>query len=100
MLIPLTALLLQASDQDWDALRSRLESAPQAVATFIERRAGCNHFLGEERYDPERSREIDAALTKLRCLQQEGDELKLRRIYRAQPKVLKLLDDTKDILSW
>lgn len=44
-----------AEDEAWDHLKTRIELAPQEVATFIERRTGCNHFDGEAGSDyPER----------------------------------------------
>jgi hypothetical protein len=74
--------------------------APQEVATFIERRAGCNHFSGEESYDRQRAEEIGRALRKLRCTDIESDERALRQIYHSRPIILQLLDDTRDLLGW
>ena len=93
-------LLLTPEEEAWAALRIRIESAPQAVATFIERRAGCNHFLGEEPYDPERAAQLRKALRELRCGRVERDQRRLIRTYRNRPDVVRLLKDTEDLLGW
>lgn len=95
----LIAMLLFAGDTLADDVATRLESAPHDVTAFIERRAGCNHFLGEEAYDPERTVELDRAIRKLRCNRLSRDEQRLRHAYRANSIVLQLLDDTADILG-
>jgi len=81
-------------------LRARVESAPKDVERFIVRRVGCNHFLGEEPYDQERAAELDRAIRDLRCAKLESNERTLRRVYRNQPAVLNLLDETADLLGW
>lgn len=90
--------MLQSPDgAAWDALRARIETSPPDVATFIERRAGCNHFYGEEPYDHQRAEEIKRALRELRCASVDSDERDLRRKHRRQPVILQLLSDTRDI---
>ncbi len=88
------------AEAEWDKLRARVEAAPPPVAAFIERRAGCNHFWGEDPYDRERAQQIDAALRKLRCNRLDADERALRRTYRRQPAVLVLITDTAEISGW
>lgn len=88
-------------EDDWDRLRARIELAPQDVATFIERRAGCNHFGGEVGSgDTERAQQVDAMLTELRCNAIETDERDLRAAHQHEPEVLKILDETLDLLPW
>ena len=84
------------TEESWEKLKVRIESAPQDVATFIKRRAGCNHFGGETGSgDPEREQQVPEDVTKLRCNEVEADERSLQRAYREQPKVLDLLKETR-----
>jgi len=99
-LLAAPVVLLAASVSSPDDVRERVERAPKEVAAFIERRANCNHFLGEERYDRERAAYIDRAVRKLRCHRLEQDESRLRRAYRDDPAILALLDETADSLGW
>jgi hypothetical protein len=96
------ALILQLSPEDpgRDALRTRVGSAPRKVAAFIERRAGCNHFLGEEPYDAERAAELKKAILELRCARIERDGLRLERTYRDRPDILRILKETEDLPGW
>ena len=93
-------LLIAASASVDDDVRARVERAPTDVADFVERRAGCNHFLGEEPYDEERAAELNRAIRELRCSGLDREERDLRRAYRLNPEVLRLLDDTAGILGW
>jgi hypothetical protein len=95
--LPVLVLLLSPEDGAWQALRTRVESSPRKVAAFIERRAGCNHFLGEEPYDPERAAELERAIRELRCSRVERDGRRLERTYRDRPEILRLLKDTEDL---
>jgi hypothetical protein len=88
-------------EETWESLRARIETSPQEVATFIERRTGCNHFWGEVGSgNAEREQQIGDALGELRCAELEADEDALRDAHHDEPEVLKLLDDTKDLLPW
>lgn len=69
-----------------------VERAPAPVRAFVERRAGCNHWAGEEPYDRERAREIATALRSLRCARLPVDERALRRRHVRQRDVLDILD--------
>ena len=93
-------LLLLTLETPVDDLRARVEAQPEAVRDFIERRAMCNHFLGEEPYDEERRRDLEQAIDELRCAVIEGDERTLRNLDAARPDILALLDETGDILAW
>ncbi len=94
------ALTPPLADAVWQALRDRIESAPPQIAAFIERRAGCNHFLGEEPYDRARRAEIEAALKELSCDRIDEDERSLRAAHSGRPAILELLTDTADITGW
>ncbi|HEX8379353.1 MAG TPA: hypothetical protein VF619_02240 [Allosphingosinicella sp.] len=93
-------LLLSPEDPAGQALRARVESAPRKVAAFIERRAGCNHFLGEEPYDRERAAELNRTIRELRCNRVERDQRRLERTYRGRTDILQLLKQTEDLPGW
>lgn len=57
----------------------------------MERRIDCDHWTGEEAYDAARGRQIERAISDLRCARIEEDEARLRARYRADPVVLKAL---------
>jgi hypothetical protein len=99
LLAALAAVLAVPSSAEADLI-ARVERAPKDVSSFIERRAGCNHWLGEVPYDDARGAEIARAVRHLRCGDLEREEGKLRRRYRQQPVVLMLLDETTDMLAW
>lgn len=101
MIVVLTLLvLMQPAQQGEEELRVRVDRAPPEVAAFIERRAGCNHWQGEEPYDRERAAEIAGTLRELRCGRIERDERALVRKYRNRSDVIQLLCETRDILGW
>ncbi len=83
-----------------DALTSRVEAAPRDVREFVMRRAGCNHFLGEDPYGDERRRQLAEALRDLRCDRLEADGRAIQKRYRHKADVVELLDATKDMLGW
>jgi hypothetical protein len=66
---------------------------PADVKAFVERRAQCGHWAGEEPYDPARGREIAAAMRRLRCDTIDADAARLRQRHQRTPGVAKLLDD-------
>lgn len=72
---------------------------PDDVRTFIDRRAQCNHWNGEEPYDTVRSAQISAAESSLRCLAVEADEKVLRQRYDRNRDILKALDVSRDWTS-
>jgi hypothetical protein len=90
----LAALLLLAEEMP---LRARLAALPRPVAAFIERRADCNHWTGEEPYDAERRAEIERAIADLRCARIEKDERRTRARYARRADVIALLDETADL---
>jgi hypothetical protein len=78
-------------------LRQRLDAMPRPVAAFVERRADCNHWTGEEPYDAERRAEIERAIRSLRCARIEEDEARMRKRYRNDAAVIAILDETADL---
>ena len=104
MIIVASLLLAQpsaAEDEAWQVLKARIESAPQDIATFIERRTGCNHFDGEAGSGyAEREKQVQAARTELRCDDIETDTRALEDKYGKQPALLQLLEETEDLLPW
>ena len=98
-MIILAAVALAAQGST-DELRARVEAQPRSVRTFVERRAMCNHWLGEEPYDAERGREIERAVRSLRCQRLDVDEARLRRRYRDNETVSAILNETRDSLGW
>ena len=94
------ALLLLANAIPTDGARTRVEGAPRKIAAFIERRAYCNHFLGEEPYDEARAAELEKAIRELRCKQIDRDERNLSRAYRNRPEIMRLLAETADAPGW
>ncbi len=93
-------LLLSPEELDREVVRTRVGTAPRKVAAFIERRAGCNHFLGEEPYDAERAAELKKKIHDLRCERIDRDERRLKRIYRNRPDILGLLKETEALPGW
>ena len=73
-----------------------LKSVPFAVRDLIERRAGCNHWGGEEGYDAERARQIADAVRELRCNRIEFDERRIKRKYAKSRRVRWLLATTRE----
>lgn len=74
------------------AQASASPSPPRDVARFLDRRMNCDHWTGEEPYDADRRREIEAAIRDLRCVTIERDEGRIRKRYAGRPDLLKLLD--------
>lgn len=91
---------LPSEQLSFERLKARVAAGPRKVAAFIERRAGCNHFTGEEPYDAERRAFLEKTIRQLRCARIERDERALRRQYRRQPAVLRLLDETAEQSGW
>ncbi|WP_337270335.1 hypothetical protein [Oryzifoliimicrobium ureilyticus] len=65
---------------------------PFDVTAFLDRRAQCQHWSGEEPYDAERAKQIEVALQKLHCDRLDADEAWLRRQHARNMGVIKALD--------
>ncbi|MFV0623186.1 hypothetical protein ACBY01_04125 [Sphingomonas sp. ac-8] len=72
------------------------QAVPRDVRRFVDRRAMCDHWSGEEPYDQARNAQILAALTRLRCETIDADEAKLRRRYAQDPAALRALDPVEE----
>ncbi len=86
--IPLTA----AADPVADLKKGQ----PADVAALIDRFVDCNHWGGEEPYDKARRKEIEKAITELRCTRLDADEAKLLKKYPGKPAVRKALHDARE----
>ena len=69
---------------------------PPDVAAYVGRRAGCNHWSGEDAYDKARGREIASAMKRLKCVRIESDAKRLRHRYARSPRVLRAIDEARD----
>lgn len=81
--------------QDPADIEAMKKGKPKDVASFISRSFGCWHFGGEEAYDAERAKELQAAVEQLKCNRLAEDEAKLRHKYRNNPDILKAIDNAK-----
>lgn len=89
----LTLLASSAVAQDWSVKFKALKAGvPAEVATYMDRRSGCNHWTGEEPYDAQRRADIEKAIAGLRCVSIDRDETDLRRRYATDPAVLAAMD--------
>lgn len=70
----------------------------QDVTDYVARRAGCNHWGGEEGTDAPRRAEINRAMTGLKCGQIDQDEAALLRRYGDKPQLLQQIRAAKDAL--
>jgi hypothetical protein len=68
-----------------------LAKAPPQIGAFMERRAECEHWSGEEPYDGARADQIGRAEAELACDRLAPDGRALQRQYRRRPTVLRVL---------
>ncbi len=98
--IILASVIASAAVPTMDAADARahreLRAAPLAVRDFISRRAGCNHWGGEEPYDADRAAQIAAAVRELRCHDIEADERRIKRKYVKSRRLQWLMAATRD----
>jgi hypothetical protein len=87
IVIALAALVYPALSAE---ANQALAKAPREIGVFLERRAECEHWGGEEPYDKARLDEINRAVRALRCSRIEADEKALRRKYAGRPGVIRL----------
>ena len=73
-------------------LASATVQLPHDVEAFLDRRAQCEHWAGEEPYDGPRAREIEVAVQQLRCNSLEEDESRMRLRYKRNQLVIKALE--------
>ena len=65
---------------------------PSDVASFIERRDGCDHFRGEEPYDKERRKFLHHRILEL-CGETDKQLALLKKKYRANKTVIAKLNE-------
>lgn len=68
------------------------------IADYAARRAGCNHWGGEEGTDAARRAEINRAMAALKCGQIDQDEAALLQRYGGQPQQLQQIRAAHDRL--
>lgn len=68
---------------------------PVDVQAFLDRRAGCEHWRGEEPYDEERRIEIATNACEL-CRGTDAQLERLKKKYRTQAKVILALSQLED----
>ena len=85
------------TDDAWEVLRERIESAPPRVAAIIYRRMVCNDIRANTLPNPS----IAPRLAREgRCDRIAQDVQSLRRTYRSRADVLRLLRDTENLLGF
>jgi hypothetical protein len=80
-----------------DKLAALTHGLPKDIRDFIDRRANCNHWAGEDAYDTERRAQIEAATNQLGCGHLEKDEVALGRRYSKNGRALRALRVSKDL---
>ena len=70
---------------------------PPDIALYVQRRAQCNHWSGEEPYDKARAAEINRAVAKFACNTLDADEKRLLRRYRSTPALLKRIREAREV---
>ena len=90
-------LLMVAAPMSEATIAAERKAAPKDVQALLDRREGCAHWSGEEPYDAERKAEIDHALSQLRCNRLERDDTQMRRKYRHNPRVFRLIEAARSL---
>jgi hypothetical protein len=67
-------LSLPAFSEEPPEVTKLQKGMPPAVADLISRIVDCNHWQGEESYDPERALQIERAISESRCTSLSADE--------------------------
>ncbi len=86
------ALLLLA------ATAAHAAPVPADITRYATRRAGCNHWAGEEGYDKARQADINRNIASLKCEALDSDEKRLTHRYRHSPKNLRRIRAAHDAL--
>lgn len=68
------------------------------ISAYATRRAGCNHWSGEDGTDATRRAEINRAMAALKCDQIDQDEAALLQQYSGQPQQLQQIRTAHDKL--
>jgi len=64
---------------------------------LIDRIISCNHWSGESPYDADRAKEINAALSELRCSRLKNDEAAILSKYGADSAVKRAISAAHEI---
>ncbi len=95
LLLTPAAAFAQATPFDREMARLT-RGLPKSVSAFIHRQADCNHWAGEEGYDPARAAEINKAVARLRCQALDRDAARLTHRYSHDARVLRALKTARD----
>lgn len=95
-ILGLCGISLQAFAQR-DPLAHLTKGQPKDVVKMIDRYVGCNHWGGEEPYNEERRKEIDSAMSDLRCDTLTNDEKIILQRYSGNKRVLEALKSAKEM---
>lgn len=68
------------------------------VIDYIDRKVSCNYWSSEPSYDAERRTEIEKNLEELRCDVIDQNERELRNRFQKDPKVLKAITTSRDMM--
>jgi len=74
------------------------DTSARDIAEYAARRAGCNHWGGEDGTDAARRAEINRNMAALRCGQIDQDEAALLQRYGGQPQQLQQIRAAHDKL--
>ena len=85
-----------SGNSQYQSQMASLRRLPAEVRGFIDRRANCNHWFGEEPYDQERRSQIQVAIKHLRCDDLAKVEAGLKSRYRRNQSVLNALEISQD----
>jgi hypothetical protein len=83
---------------DLPEVKSLQQGMPKEVAAFIPRVVECNHFGGEEAYDKERTEFLMKAVEEAGCSEIHETEARLRKKYKSNQKVLKVIQKAQDLI--
>jgi hypothetical protein len=78
-----------------DPVEALKKNQPPPVAALIDRIVDCNHWMGEPPYDAQRAKEIQRAVSALRCNRLDKDESAILKKHRSDPEVKKAIDAAK-----
>ena len=94
----LCVVLAGCDDRKPQAQAKPAAKPSQDIADYAARRAGCNHWGGEEGMDAARRTQINNAMTGLKCGQIDQDEAGLLHRYSGQPQLQQQIRDAHDKL--
>lgn len=73
----------------WEVkMANYLKGLPNDVVLLIQRMDNCDHWAGEDGYDEERAKEIEAAVSKLKCESIDADRARILKKYKSKKSVV------------